>query len=379
MLLLSGCWDRSEINDVAFVLSTAVDLEKDGKIRFSVLVPLPGKMGGPGGGGGGGGTGGEKSYYIDSEIAETFREAQMKLQKRMSRRMFLAHRRTILIGENFAKNIGIQSIFDGTPRSPESRMSTYLIIAKGYAYDLLDASPRFERFPSEAIRELAKDHTVADMNMKDVGLPLSSSIGDPVAVYMDIKKSQKGEKPSKEVEVKGYALFRGDKMIGTLENEEADGYSWLHNWNIKGSASFKVEGEHTVTIKIFDTKTRIKTRINNGRIDYSIHSDARAKLLEDRSFFDLSQTKNVNEVEKAAADHVKKCIQAFLDRSIKTSTDPVQLGAFVWRAYPEQWEQAFKGEWPQAMKDASFSIHVETKMMDTGLIYENVTKRRDEK
>ena len=29
-LLLTGCWDRTEINDVAFVLASAIDLDKEG-------------------------------------------------------------------------------------------------------------------------------------------------------------------------------------------------------------------------------------------------------------------------------------------------------------------------------------------------------------
>ncbi|UJF34245.1 hypothetical protein L0M14_03155 [Paenibacillus hexagrammi] len=100
-LLLTGCWDRIETNDVAFVLSSSVDLEDDGKYRVSYLVPLPGSMGGASGGGGG--TSGNNSYYIDSETGATMREATSKLQKRMSRKLFLSHRRTIIIGEEMAK------------------------------------------------------------------------------------------------------------------------------------------------------------------------------------------------------------------------------------------------------------------------------------
>ncbi len=122
LVSLTGCWDRTEINDLAFILTTAVDLEEDGSIRYSVLLPLPGSMGGPTGGGGG--TAGNTTYYIDSAVGDTIRSAQAKLQKRMSRRMFLAHRRTLVVGEEYAKK-GIREIFDATARTAESRMSTF--------------------------------------------------------------------------------------------------------------------------------------------------------------------------------------------------------------------------------------------------------------
>ncbi|NOU94601.1 Ger(x)C family spore germination protein [Paenibacillus sp. LMG 31456] len=373
LLPLSGCWDRTEINDVGFVLSTGLDIEKDGQIRYSVLLPLPGQMGGPGGGGGG--TSGDKSYYIDSEVGETYRDAQMKLQKRMSRRMYLAHRRTILIGEEMAKR-GIRDLFDATPRNPENRMSTYMLVTKGKAFDALAATPRFERFPSEAIRELAKYRTFEDMNMKDIGLGLSSQGGDPVAVYIAIKESEKSEKPSKEIELKGYAQFRGDKMIGTLENETAQGFSWLNNSDTMGNVTLIIAEDHLMTLNVHNTKTKITVNINNGKIEYLIHTKAKATLAEDRSFYDLSQTKKIIEVEHALSAYIKKSIQALIDKSLKTNTDPALLGTYVWRAYPEIWKQSFKKEWPEAMKEARFTIQVESDLTNTGLIYENVTKER---
>jgi spore germination protein KC len=373
MLLLSGCWDRTEINDVAFVLSTALDLEKDGQVRLTVLIPLPGQMGGQGGGGGG--TSGDKSYYLDSEVGPTYRDAHMKLQRRMSRRMFLAHRRTILVGEELARQ-GIRDVFDSSPRSPETRMSTYMIVTKGKAYEMLEASPRFERFPSESIRELAKDQTVADMNMKDVALGLSSQGGDPTAVYMDVSTSQKGDSPSKEIEIKGYALFSGDKMIGTLENETANGYSWLNNWKVINNITLPVDKDHLMTLRLYSTRTHITPSIVNGKLNYSIYAHSKARLLENKSFYDLSQTAKALKVEAAISAYVKQSIQAFIDKSIKTDTDPAQFGAYLWRAYPEKWNSSYRDQWPADMKQARFSIQAESELTDTGLIYENVTKER---
>ncbi|TXK73213.1 Ger(x)C family spore germination protein, partial [Paenibacillus sp. N3.4] len=45
MSLLTGCWDRTETNDIAFVLTSAIDLEDDGRYRISYMLPLPGSMG----------------------------------------------------------------------------------------------------------------------------------------------------------------------------------------------------------------------------------------------------------------------------------------------------------------------------------------------
>lgn len=374
--LLSGCWDRTEINDMAFILTSAVDLEKDGKIRYTVMLPLPGQMGGAAGGGGGGGSGGGKSYYIDSEVGETYRECHMKLQRRMSRRMFLAHRRTILIGEELARQ-GIRDLFDTVPRSPESRMTTYLVVTKGKAYEMMNSTPKFEHFPSEAIRELIKSKSVMDINFKDFGISLSLPGADPIAVYMDVKDSEKGIEPSKEVELKGYAQFRKDKMVDTLENDAALGLSIISGQKmISHSITLQMGDGQIMSARIYEALTNINTKLINQKLEYDIAVKIKATLVEDTTRYDLSQTKNILLVEDSISKKVKSAIQDVINQSLKNNVDSCEFGNSLWRAYPDVWKSQFEENWPQGMKEAKFNIQVQSQMTDTGLIFDNVTKER---
>ncbi|GAA4872411.1 Ger(x)C family spore germination protein [Paenibacillus vulneris] len=373
LLLLPGCWDRTEINDVAFVLSSAVDLEPDGKIRITVMVPLTGQMGGATGGGGG--TGGEKSYYLDSESGNTFREAQARLQERMSRRMFFGHRRTLIIGEDVARK-GIRDLFDSSPRNSENRMSSYLVATKGKAYDLLRAHPKFERFPSEVIRELAKAGNVIDMNMKDVGVALNAPGSDPVMVYMVTKESEKSDKKSKEIEVKGYAQFKDDKMIDTIEGEESQGFSWLRNESIKTTVTLTPTPQQKggIGLRMYEIKTKIRPSTQGQRLRFSIQTQAKAVLLEDELQMDLSQTRNAEKVERMLNDYMKKAMEKVIQKCIKNGVDSVQFGTYVWRSFPDEWKNHYAKDWPKPMKDAEFDITINSKLIETGLIYQNVTK-----
>lgn len=367
--VLSGCWDRTEINDLAFILTSALDLEPGGKIRYTVLVPLPGQMGGATGGGGG--TGGNKSYYIDSEVGDTFPEVQQNLQKRMSRRMFLAHRRTILVGEEMARH-GISNFFDYTPRSPESRMTTYLIVTKGKAYELLQSNPRFERFPSETIRELVKNRGVIDMNMKDFGLALSAPGSDASAAYMTVRKSQKSEEPSEEVEIAGYALFRSYKMVGTIAGISAQGLGWLKDRPVMATVLIDIEGGHKLTMRISDLRNRIKAKVADGKLRFIMNVEARATMQESAPPVDMMMTGNVRKAEQALSDYIEKAMRSALKDMEKLRVDASQLGTYVWRAYPKLWEERFQPQWPQALQEAEFDIRVSSRIIETGLINKNV-------
>jgi len=274
--------------------------------------------------------------------------------------------------------VGIRSVFDSSPRNPENRMSTYLIISKGKAYDLLNAKPKFERFPSEVIRELAKSGSMIDINMKDVGVALNAPGSDPVIVYMATKQSAKSEKPSKEIEIKGYAQFRGDKMIGTFEGNEAHGFSWLRNESVHTPVSLMYGGtsREGVYVRMHEVRTRIKPDIGNETLKFHIDVQAKAVLLEDEKYLDLSQEKNVEKIESILNQHIKKSMNQVIKKCIARNVDSVQLGTYVWRSFPDQWKKTYSQDWPRAMKEAEFDINVKSTLIETGLIYENVTKGR---
>lgn len=367
---LTGCWDRTETNDIAFVLTSSVDLEDDGKYRVAYMFPLPGSMGGASGGGGG--TSGGKSYYIDSDVGSTLREATSKLQMRMSRRIFLSHRRTIVIGEQFAKK-GISTLFDVVPRSPESRMTTYLVLTKGKGYDLLNTSPKFERFPAETIRELTKSRQSMATSTKDIGIALSFN-SDPIMNYFEPKEGQVAKEPSQEIQVLGYGQFKGDRLVGIYKKQEADGLMWLKDKVREHLLTFPLDKGKDISILVTEGRINIKPKLQDDKVIFELVIDAVGAVREDLSKLDLNKSELIHKVERKFAEQVKKSIQATIKQMQKEGTDSAQLGLIVWRTHPHAWKTRFEANWEDYFKDAEFRIMVNASIPETGLINQNVVK-----
>ena len=66
VILLTGCWNRVEINDIAIVTAIGLDLIEGDKIRLSLQVALPSKLGPAVGGASSG-----KSTIVISETGTT--------------------------------------------------------------------------------------------------------------------------------------------------------------------------------------------------------------------------------------------------------------------------------------------------------------------
>ncbi|GAB6933558.1 hypothetical protein JCM14719A_19110 [Calditerricola satsumensis] len=93
LLLLTGCWDRVEINDLALVTAAGLDKGKGKTVKLSLQLAVPAAMpsvaGGDGGGLGGGGAGaGRPPTLVVSAEGITIADAMTKLQEKLPRRIF---------------------------------------------------------------------------------------------------------------------------------------------------------------------------------------------------------------------------------------------------------------------------------------------------
>lgn len=107
-VLLSGCWDRIEINDLAIVLATGIDYE-DGKVQLTSQIFIPRKASA----GDSSGSGGSPSGVTMIRTAEgrTIAEALNRLQRKVPRNMFWGHCEVIIISEQAGKR-GIREYID---------------------------------------------------------------------------------------------------------------------------------------------------------------------------------------------------------------------------------------------------------------------------
>ncbi|WP_054637410.1 hypothetical protein [Thalassobacillus sp. C254] len=99
--LQTGCWDRLEVNDMALILATGINVVENGNVEVSAEISLPSPQGSTElmGGDQGGGIG----TYIESATGETVADAVSKMQQKVSRELFWGQSDIIVIGEELAK------------------------------------------------------------------------------------------------------------------------------------------------------------------------------------------------------------------------------------------------------------------------------------
>lgn len=368
-LLMSGCWDRTEVNDIAIVIAFSIDKEANGEYRLSVQVPLVSSLGGPTGGGGG--TSGDNVYYVDSATGKTLREAHSLIQARMSRQLYYAHHRVIVIGEALARD-GLSEVLDVVARFPENRLTAYLVLAKGKGINMLQVQPSFERFSGEAMRELIKMESVP-VTVKDMAQTLSTPGVDPYLPYVAAVNSHpKGQ--SKEIQVLGVAQFLRDKMVGVFNQEAAGGLRWFHRQFTPFSTKVSLTEKETVNVRFDKGKAEIKPVIKQGRIQFMINVDTSASVIENLTDADLGRADNLAALERKLSNHITETVKKTLAQMKRQRTDTIGLGLVLAREYPREWRSHLRDNWNERLAQAEFHVRTKAEITNIGQTTENITK-----
>jgi spore germination protein KC len=338
--VLTGCWDRKEINDVALVAGTGIDKIGD-KYLVTTQIPLPSQIGGTVSKGGGGGTAGDKSWYNDSSFGRSVREAIETQQKSYSRQLYFSHRRIVIIGEGLAR-AGIDTMMDVFIRVPQNRLSALAAVTKGSARDLFNVQAPSEQVPAEMMRELAQNSTKHPFTLKSLIQKLLADGLDPAVPVLAVYKTNPGPegKTKSAVKIDGLAIFQNNKLTGFLEDRMA-AYLLLA-MEEASNPEISIDppnGKGKISISFNETHTKLTPIIAGENITMKIEIRSNCSIIDNESDFDATADENIRKVEKHLADELKAGIENTVN-ILQTSyhSDPIGFGDAIHRHDKNAWK-----------------------------------------
>ncbi|MED4910785.1 Ger(x)C family spore germination protein [Brevibacillus centrosporus] len=368
-LLVAGCWDRTEINDLAIITAASVDKAKNEEITLSVQIFLPRALGGGAGGAGGTGGGQGKLTTMRNSNGPNIADAISKLQAKIPRQIFWGHCKVYIFGEEIAKQ-GLADHIDFLVRHPEPRNRAYLYISKGEGLDTLDITPSLERSTAESLREYADLHIGMAVTLVDFRNMLrGESEAAAIPIIENGKKLQKPEDIQVKAVMVGTAILKRDKMIGSLTLHETRGLLWLRNEMNKAAISVQLNGvEGIVSVNPIRTKTKLIPHLENGKWSMLVHVDTEGDVVENGTRLNLMKPELLALVQNA----VRADIEARMRMALKVlqqelQTDVVNFAAAFHREYPKEWEKA-KGQWEKIFPQIEIHTQINVNIRRPGLI-----------
>ncbi|MFS8514751.1 MAG: hypothetical protein LOD87_13690, partial [Planifilum fulgidum] len=149
LLILSGCWDRKELNEIALIRAIGIDRTEDGQVEVTLLQAIPQRAEDAGGGEKTGGT-----QRVLSARSINIPEAKAKLQQKLGREIFTGHQEVVVFGERMART-GIREALDYMARQPQVRLDAVVFVSDS-PKEIFTTIPLAEITASESLYKLAR-------------------------------------------------------------------------------------------------------------------------------------------------------------------------------------------------------------------------------
>lgn len=369
--LLSGCWDRTELNELAITSAAALDWEKDAwKLSFQVIIPsaisaASGTVGGPSS---------QVPVVVHSTYGPTIKDAVAKSYLEAPRKLYFGHNSVLVIGEKAARR-GLSQIIDLYLRNADSRETVSVLISNN-GRSILEQLINMDPIPGHGIQRILEkeDRNVSilpNVRMYELTKQLLSpskgallpeiiiSGGQEVTGIDQLKKTTM---PSK-LRLSRAAVIKDDKLVGWMSEYESMGAAFLANKVKSSDISFSCQqdesGNKDSTFTITSSKTEYKVKEKDGRFEVYATIRTKGRLNETGCALDLIKPQVVSMMEDRIGKEISAMTEAAWSTIQKLEADVTGFAVIINRAYPKQWKKAEKGTEPPIKK---ISLHTEVKV-----------------
>jgi spore germination protein KC len=392
-LPLTGCWDRRELEEEAFVLAIGVDPGRQSQFAVTAAIALPANMAGGGKGGGGNGP----PFMLTTVEAPTVVGAMAMMAGYVDRRISLTHTKALFMGEAMARISGMHTMDEFT-RFRETRRSVYFIVTRGPASDFMHAmNPVLEKDPQRFIEQMTYNYRLNGM------LPVISQIhsfltavntgyASPLTYYAAINEGgggqgggqgdgqsaraegrfTSGELPrtgGPNIEMLGAAVFKGARMVGVLTGDDMRLTLMAQDRFLHGLFSVPDPADPNLFLSLDMRRGRginVDVDLSGQRPRVTGLITLEAELLAIQSNINYTEPDRQVVLERYVADNLRKGIARVIAQSQQWETDVAALGRRVVTRFPtvEQWNAY---DWPRRYPEAEVNFDVQVRLRRFGL------------
>lgn len=374
--IVSGCWDRVELQDLGIITAVAIDQLEEEKIMVSVQLFIPRAITS-------GETGedpGQGSTFVREGIGDNLSDAISKLQMNIPRELFWGQCKVYIFEEELAKG-GIRNELDYLTRHPGPRGNSFLYVSEGEAKEILKLVPPLERYSGEALRKLTQEEYGIATTLRDVDMGL---MGDSESVSIPyIKKLISKEEARKQHEtipvINGSAIFKKDKMIGALDLTETRGLLWLKKEVKRSTVSVKMKGEDgEIAMQPTLGNLKYNPQIKGNRWIMNLTINIQGDIVQNETQLNLLNKEVIRTIKKEYETALKERVFQTTEKLQKDfGADVMNFGRRFHQKYPQEWKEV-KDKWDEKFAEVEVNINVKAKIRRPGYIGPPAALPRDE-
>ncbi len=311
LLLSSGCYDYTELNNMAIVSGISVDYEENSyHVGFEVLntVSKDDNQNQP------------KVYRVQGKgdsLSKAFSDASLELAKIP----YLAHLKTLIIDEEIAKN-HVKEIIDFLIRDNHIRNIFYLAVAKDTkAIDILENTDANNPVVSTGVAKLIdsnifSNNIAADLNYEQFVTNIIDPRKDTYASTLEIENGV--------IKLGPLAIFKSYNLVSYLTEEESV------TFNVMGGQAKEIhftvacpnDESKFITLTSFN-KPKSGVEIENNTV--KISTEIETRVVENHCDMDFKKVETYESIQESVEEKLKEQMQQVMKKSIEYNSDILKI------------------------------------------------------
>ncbi len=357
-VFFTGCWGKTELNEIGIVTTTGVDAEPDGSVRITVLSIQP--EGSPN-------VPQLRSItWIGSATGKNLADAAKNLRSTAVKRLSWLHNSIIIIGEDAAKS-KMEDVIDFFARNREIRFSSHVLVAGGRACDMLQTPASLQRDlyteMEGMIRNIDDWSKSYVANAKEFLVSYSEHCGDMVTGKIwyreeqtntfatareDYEKLVLKDRKLPVAFMEGCAVFKLGSFAGWLDASETRGFLWIMN-KIKPGTIISAGKDGDLAMENLFSSSSVDIRPDNGNYRALLKVDVRGSLMEQTSEENIRELDALLKAEDSFAEMIKSDMEGAVKKIQKEyNADVFRFGTQLNRQHPQEWKKVEK-DWEGAV------------------------------
>jgi|LSQX01.2.fsa_nt_gb spore germination protein KC len=297
----AGCWDREELEELAFVMVIGIDyLPEEEKLEVTTIINHPRGLAMQAGGEGGGN---DEPFHLITTQGISISTALEQQNAFIARRAYFGHNEVIVVGEKLARQ-GLHQILDRLIREREVRLGNYMYVTADDVKKVLRSHTKIEEGlatflssqPEGTISSLAPVvdirkfvRSMLDEGIEPVLALLSTRTEAPISpgeaeTSGQVSPEEGLEKtlPDKLLvpEISGAGVFKGDRLAGFMDIDETKGLLYMQG-EIKNSLEIikdPLGNAGYITLNVLESRSKIAPFFQDGSPGVLLEVKAKSEI-----------------------------------------------------------------------------------------------------
>lgn len=377
-LLLSGCWDKVEIDRKIFISTIGIDPGKDAgddkdikKIKpndpfqdrilnkkLSITYSFPNISSlGPGS------TGAAEDKYIIVD-ASTMEDGLLQATGRSSRSIYLGQTKLIILNSGILEQPEIfKEILDYLERHPNLNKMMQVVVSEGKSEEFVKFKPTMEKsienYLTGLMESSKRNATILPVTLNEMFIVLDQN-GNAIIPKISMDKEKN------DIILSGMAVVKNYKLKGFLTPIEVADLEIMRG-KVKGGKRVIYMDGHPIDINIEDISRKLKVTGNKNKLKFNIDCRVEGQLRDYYKGIVVLSKAELNTIENNFSESIsKECdiIAKMMQNEFRV--DPIGLREYVEKFKPSIWNE-IKNNWDDAYKNADINVNVDVKIRRIGI------------